>query len=270
MHNGLSYSTIRLYLCALRHRQLMDGGRDPSLSSYHRLHYMLRGCHRSLPSSVRPPRLPITTDILATLYQCWSQTPLDYDKTCLWAACCLGFFAFLRSGEFTCRSWSSYNTSMLSLSDVMIDSRTVPTAIHLTLRHSKTDVFGAGVTIHLGKTGSFLCPVAAMLSYLAIRPPMPGPLFLLRSGNPLSREILVTAIRQALANTNIDVSRYNGHSFRIGAATAAAQAGLSDSTIKLLGRWKSAAFTRYLRLPVSSLVAISSRLLHQSSNITLN
>ena len=32
-------------------------------------------------------------------------------------------------------------------------------------------------------------------------------------------------------------SCYSGHSFRIGAATAAAKLGVNDSMIKVLGRW---------------------------------
>lgn len=257
----MSYSSIRQYLSALRHNQLLSGGVDPSLSSLYRLHYVLRGCQRSLPSAVRKKRLPITPAILRFLHHHWSSGADDYNTVCLWAACCTGFFAVLRSGEFTCESWSAYNPSMLSLRDVVIDSRFKPSVIHLTLRQSKTDVFGAGVTIHLGRTGDILCPVSALLAYLAIRPPTPGPLFLLQSGNPLSRQALITAIRNALSSAGLDVSLFNGHSFRIGAATSAALAGVPDSTIKLMGRWRSSAFTRYLRPPAKSMAALSSRLI---------
>ena len=155
---------------------------------------------------------------------------------CYWAACCIGFFAFLRSGEFTCSSWSFYDSSTVSLCDVSIDSHSNPTMVHLTIKQSKTDVFGVGVTIHLGKTGSILRPVSSLLAYLAICPATPGPLFLLRSGVPLSKEILVRAVRSALSSTGIDASLFHGHSFRIGAATTASYAGLPDSTIKMLGR----------------------------------
>ena len=47
------------------------------------------------------------------------------------AACCLAFFAFLRSGEFTCTSWASYDHSMLSLRDIAIDSHTNLTILNV-------------------------------------------------------------------------------------------------------------------------------------------
>ena len=196
----------------------------------------------------------------AIYFKNWSQSPVSFNITCLWAACCLGFFGFQRSGEFTCQSWSAYDPSMLSVGDVEVDSRHSPSALHVSLRHSKTDVFGVGATIHLGRGLSYLCPVAAVLAYLAVRPSTPGPLFVLESGVPLSRQFLVTSVRVALSRHGLDVNRFNGHSFRIGAATTAAQAGLSDSSIQLLGRWKSSVFVRYLRPPVERLASVSSQL----------
>lgn len=256
---GISAQSVRSYLSALRYAQISGGGPDPAYSALSQLHYVLRGVRRTLPTAVRPRRLPITPLILRLLYNKWSSQQ-SYDNVCLWAACCLAFFAFLRSGEFTCQSWAAFKPYMLSKSDIQIDSRENPTMLRVTLRRSKTDIFGLGVSIHVGKTGSYVCPVSAVLAYMAMRPPTPGPLFLLESGVPLSRPFLVNRIREALSATGYDVSLFNGHSFRIGAATTAAQAGLADSSIQLLGRWKSSAFTRYLHPPVQQLAAVSGQL----------
>ena len=62
---------------------------------------------------------------------------------------------------------------VLALADISIDSRENPKLVQLHLRHSKTDQFGEGVTI---SNDSDLCPVAAVLAYIAVRPPTAGPL----------------------------------------------------------------------------------------------
>ena len=85
----------------------------------------------------------------------------------------------------------------------------------------------------------FSAPVAATLGYLAIRPSLPGPLNLFQDNSPLSRPKLVKSLCHALIAAGIDDSNFNGHSFRIGAATAAARKGLCDSLIQTLGRSKS-------------------------------
>ena len=171
----------------------------------------------------------------------------------LWAAYCLGFAAFLHSGEFTCPSVGAYDSSMLSWGDVLVDSHTSPTLLVVRLRHSKTDVFGTGVSLYVGAMGSPNCPVAAVLANMSVRPAGPGPFFMERDSQPLSWPALVSA--------GVDVFRFSGHSFLIGAATTAAQAGLSDSLIQTLGRWRSSAFLAYIRTPQAELASLTRQLL---------
>ena len=84
-----------------------------------------------------------------------------------------------------------------------------------------------------------MCPVVAMLRYLAVRGVDDGPLFRMKEGSPLTRVALVEKVRKALTQAGINPARYAGHSFRIGAATTAAASGISDATIQQLGRWRS-------------------------------
>ena len=93
--------------------------------------------------------------------------------------------------------------------------------------------------MHLGATGQHLCPVAALLGYLAIQPPVVGPLFLFHDGTTLSKPRLIASLRRVLQEVGVDSSKYSGHSFRIGAATTAAKLGVSNSLIKILGWWRS-------------------------------
>ena len=93
----------------------------------------------------------------------------------LWAAFCLGFFGFMRSGEFTCPSQQAFFPDMLTPGDVAIDSHTSPSFITVRLKRSKNDPFGASTTLHLGATGDPLCPVTALLVYLAPLETKTGP-----------------------------------------------------------------------------------------------
>ena len=94
----------------------------------------------------------------------------------LWAACCLDFFGFVRAGEFTSAPADDY-PSLLSAADISVDSISEPKALIVHLKHSKTDPFQAGCCIHLGRTYQLLCPVAALLGYLAVRPSYSKPSF---------------------------------------------------------------------------------------------
>ena len=156
-------------------------------------------------------------------------------------------------------------SSHLSLSDIAVDSHTNPSAVRLVLKRSKTDPFRQGMEIFMGRSGTEVCPVQALLQYIGIRPATPGPLFMLSTGLPLTRAYLVTNLQAALRQIGMDVMMYTGHSFRIGAATTAAQRGLEDSLIQTLGRWRSDAYKLYIKLPRTQLAGVS-RTLAQGSH----
>lgn len=181
----------------------------------------------------------------------------------MWAACCLGFFAFLRSGEFTVPSAAAFDPAIhLTAADIAIDNHTNPSLLRVVIKQSKTDQIREGVALWVGRTNSDLCPVAGMLAYLAIRPSQDPrtPLFLLPDGQPLTRPFLVAWLKETVAKVGMDAARFSGHSFRIGAATTAAMQGIGDGTIQVLGRWKSDSYTRYIRIPRQELARISSTL----------
>ena len=69
--------------------------------------------------------------------------------------------------------------------------------------------------------------------------------------------------RMVLAALGLPDHQYAGHSFRIGAAMSAAQEGVEDSTIQLLGRWQSSEFLHYIRTTHKRLEAVSSAIASQ-------
>ena len=75
-----------------------------------------------------------------------------------------------------------------------------------------------------------LCAVHAVVSFLERRGNRPGPLFLFKNGLPLSRSLLTERSRAILLSAGLP-GDFLSHSFRIGAATSAARAGIPDHLI---------------------------------------
>ena len=99
--------------------------------------------------------------------------------------------------------------------------------------------------------------MSAILPYLAIRGARIGPLFVLEDGSYLTRQRFATMVSSTLKHAGVNDKLYTTHSFRIGAATTAKEAGVSDVHIKMLGRWKSNAYQLYVRTPREHLAKLS-------------
>ncbi len=262
-HERLRHTTIKSYLSGVRYMAIAEGGGDPFGQPLPRLQYTLKGIKRcEAEKGVKSKeRLPISPGILTKIKAVWDSASSDPDVVMLWAACCLGFFCFLRAGEMTVPDHGRYDPAVhLSKGDVAVDDPEAPTMLRVHIKQSKTDPFRQGIHLFVGSTSSELCPVAAVLNYLIVRGSGDGPLFLFRDGRYLTRQRLVVAVRQALERAGIDQSKYCGHSFRIGAATTAASRGVEDAVIKTLGRWKSLAYLEYVKIPRDQLASYSARL----------
>ena len=234
---------------------------NPNISTMPQLEYVLKGLKKATPASSRR-RLPITPDILLRLRQVWQQDPKPHNAKMLWAASCLCFFGFLRSGEIVSPSEKTFDPlTHLCFSDVRVDSHSSPSYLQITIKASKTDPFRQGVTLFIGVSGGSLCPVSAVLNYMVARGSSPGPLFTWDDGRYLTRESFVARVRSALSTAGYRGTDYAGHSFQIGAATTASRCGVQDSLIKTLERWESAAYTRYIRTAPEVLCKVSKTLL---------
>ena len=196
---------------------------------------------------------------MQNLQAAWARAPpaQQFEATMLWAAACMGYmyFGFMRAGEFT--TSSSNDPSVILASDAAVDSHTNPSKLRILLQRAKMGPFGKVVVICVGRTNSAMCPVAALLGYLVVRPAGDNPLFIFRDGTPLKRDRFVKEVKAALALVHIDHQGYSGHSFRIGAAPMATQAGVPEHRVKMLGRWNSEAYQVYIRTPRESLATVS-------------
>ena len=259
---GLKHRSIKTYMSGIRYYHIRSGHSDPFQGAQMpRLEYVIKGVkrHQAKVGASSRTRLPITPSLLRELQKVWSLAGSTPDAKMIWAACCLCFFGFLRAGEMTVPSDGEFDPSVhLCLSDVALDDNRRPSLLRVTIKQSKTDPFRKGVSIFVGRTGTQLCPVAALLNYLCSRGTASGPLFVFADGRLLTRSRFVEQVRDGLTKAGVDQARYCGHSFRIGAATTAAKKGVEDCIIKILGRWESLAYLQYVRLPREQLGGYSS------------
>ena len=86
----------------------------------------------------------------------------------------------------------------LSWGDVAVNDYQNPQVIRVRLCQSKTDQFGNGVEVIVGKTRDDLCPVAAVAAFMVRRGRAPGPFFVFPDGTPLTKAKFVGIMRSAV------------------------------------------------------------------------
>ena len=234
-------------MAGIRLEHLERGLHDPADDKL--LQLLCTGIKRSQGTTSRT-RLPITIDLLCSL-----KTQLRNDssyslleKRLLWSAFTLAFYGFLRASEFT--------SSSLQWLDVQFSATTVA----IDLRQSKTDPFRRGHTITIQATSTSTCPVQAISCFAELSTLKSGSVYYGGRFTPLSRDHLIDVLRRLLQQAGYQQYLYSSHSFRIGAATTTAAAGLPAWLIKSLGRWSSNAYQTYIQCPPETLRLIPSLL----------
>ena len=239
-------STVMTYVSALGYCHKLQGFSDPSKVFY--VSQMLKGFNKvgfRLDS-----RLPITLPILDKLLSMAPSLVGSAYQICQFQAMCsLAFFAFLCIGEMTSTGGRNGN-SPLQISQIskLLNASKEVIAFKITFGNFKHSYNDRPFSITVSRQPQS-CPVEFLAKYLAVRGPRSGALFITVDGAPVSRSYFSNQLSSAIQFCGLSPSVYKGHSFRIGAASHAADKGLSDAQIRLLGRWKSNAFQKYLRMP---------------------
>lgn len=197
-------------------------------------------------------RLPITPDILAKLVEFTGVVVVSkYERVLLQAMFLLAFYAFLRLGEMAAQSKSAkHSSSVLQVDNIALLHTKAGTvkAMNVTIVNFKHNSSGRPVSILVKSSQSQPCPVAHMVKYLRLRGGQLGPLFVFEGSVPVTRSYFSQKLSQCVRLAGFDPCKFKGHSFRIGAATFAASKGIPEAKIQTMGRWKSSAFRKYIRI----------------------
>ena len=214
------------------------------------------------PSSLKSWHYTVTPGVLLSIrpiLQAWLG-PQDYSM--VWAAFTLAFYGFLRCSEFTYQGVSKFSSRLELCTECVsfYPSLAYPQHMTVTLKSSKTDSFRAGQSLIIARAASPVCAVTAMRQYIQTVSPPKGPLFFFQSGRLLTRSTVVCLLRDAARHAGLPFHSLKGHSFRIGAASTAAAAGLPDWLIKVMGRWSSDCYQLYIRTPQQVLLSAAPRM----------
>ena len=253
----LQYSTIKLYLCGIRYKYLQSSFRDPleteNGTPLPRLAYILNSVKKQ-QKPTNNNRLPITFEILEKIILCLRQGVFNpFLDLMLETVCTIGFYGFMRCGEFTVLKAINFDPSVnLCLGDILFQKDVAV----LKLKQSKTDPFRKGINIQLHQVQNHICPYKILIKYLKVRENVglrlaTDPLFISNNCQALERQYFINCLKHILGLCGFNPDHYNGHSLRIGAATSAGKAHIEDHLIKVLGRWSSDSYCRYIRVSTS-------------------
>ena len=189
-----------------------------------------------------PPRLPITIGILVSLLRGVDQIIIHhYHKALLKAMLTVGFFGLMRIGELT---MTKEKIVPLHISQLTF----FQSYISISITHFKHNQKLHPIEVPLQfQSLPEICPVRHLSYYLSLRGYDSGPLFSFPTFKPIPRQFFSKHLSRLISFSGFHGDRYKSHSLRIGGASYYASLGYTDTQIRLLGRWDSNSFVKYIR-----------------------
>ena len=182
-------------------------------------------------------QLPVTREILGQICSVLAYMVGDPYLTVMYTSMLtLAFNGLLCPGEFT------YSPHVIRVEHVWFHNGEVV----LYFPTSKTHQFPFCKQVRVVPCPQ-LCPVAALLKYLHVRPVQPGVLFVKQNNIPVQYPTILKLFHHLAQFLDLPAEWYMPHSLRIGATRELYIKGFSNSIIKQRGRWASAAFQQYIR-----------------------
>lgn len=240
---GHAHATILTYMSAISAYHKLRNFPDPCDSFY--VTKLLKGVQKLKPieKALRPinkSKLHEMIDVLKWIFHD------DFNIILYKAILLFMYYGCFRVGEALSSGTLSNNTiQRQNIQKVWENGKVDCFLIHMTsYKHHYND--GSVLKMSRAKYPEF-CPVQALLNYIKISPGSTGNLFKNVLGSEITRNDLVKVIKQSLELLRIEPSLFNSHSLRIGRTTDLALAGVSVEKIKMVGRWSSNAYLKYIR-----------------------
>jgi hypothetical protein len=256
---SIAHTSLKMYMAGVRHGQELEGF-DWELSDNATVRSVLRWMRRRYPTRKMANKIAISTSVLKQILPHLPGWPnlavMRHDDAVFATASVLATSAFLRGGEFLFEKGS--DRPLLRRSNMDIRPVAGSTAVVIHVVQPKTSWWLDEVLIPCFANSAMVdfCPVALWRNYLALfaSPLLPSsPAFVMQSGAPLSKVFMLSRTAELLATAGIrcldgsgEVVRLVASSWRAGGVRSALDAGVPESRIMALGRWKTSAWMHYL------------------------
>lgn len=189
----------------------------------------------------RVDRDPIDVNSLQKLCEIAPQTlPNPGTSQAFQALCCTMLFGLFRVSELL--GDKRLNIPSIKWEDLKLRKNTIQITLR-TFKHSNNEA----KIILTRQPNKFICPVRRLKKLFKSCRNMETAVFCSGQGLPLSKNSFSQFLRKCSQAAGFS-KPFLSHCFRIGGATEAAKQGKSELQIKALGRWRSGAFTKYVRM----------------------
>ncbi len=199
--------------------------------------------------------LPISPELLLKMYAVLDNS--DINSSVFWCLFVFAFFLLARKSNLVPTTLQDLKEPKFLLrGDVLIEQH----KLLVKMKWTKTIQFGQRVLSSplVRVKSSPLCPVASFKDMISKIPAGPGsPLFVLKSGKPVTYNMYLKKLREILSKCDVDPNSYSTHSFRRGFASFAFRLNVSADKIQLLGDWSSDAYKKYLHMSLEDKVDIA-------------
>ncbi|XP_075050666.1 uncharacterized protein LOC142134383 [Mixophyes fleayi] len=240
-NEGVSKARMGSLLAGISFMARLNGTQDPTKSFI--ISKALKGWSRMQPMK-NDTRRPIDGQILARLVEVLQKLAIDdYEALLFGLAFSVAYHGAFRISELVARSKNDVGGALLSRNVIL-----QPNVMRCKIVKSKTDQLGRGHWLTITEQqGAVICPVIMANKFASLRPTGEGVWLTHMDKTPLTKFQFNALLKRALGEIGLNPADYGTHSFRIGAATAAAVGGASVPEIQALGRWRSQAYKKYIR-----------------------
>ena len=233
--NKLAPTTITTYLSAIAYFHKALEVTDPTN------HWLVKKCLIGLKkqTKTRPEKPRVTLKSLEKLVKISKTSLSKSEKLQFNCIITILFFGLFRISELL--GDRKLKIASLEKSQVKVRNKILQIEL-ISYKHSKGEKAIVEITAQKSK---YICPLKNLQKYLEHRGPGEGPLF--KIGKKALTKARFNTLLKKCSETAGYEPPFTSHCFRIGGATEAALEGRTDTEIKLLGRWKSNAFIKYVR-----------------------